>query len=130
MFIYKQNKLKPNLSNIELECKDENVDDILNRLNINKRKKIRKNRLNKHRLYKYNKELLSLLTQIFDMNNLRFATLNCKIDNLIESLKNDRNSFRQYMNIQGIDVHEEIVSPIEMPENISFNSNDILRYKE
>lgn len=130
MFIYKQNKLKPNISNIELECKDENVDDILNRLNINKRKKIRKNRLNKHRLYKYNKELLSLLTQIFDMNNLRFATLNCKIDNLIESLKNDRNSFRQYMNIQGIDVHEEIVSPIEMPENISFNSNDILRYKE
>jgi hypothetical protein len=116
-----------------VELKDENVDDILNRLNLDKKKKIRKNRLNRHRLYKYNKELLILLTQIHNMNNIRFATLNCKMDTLIESLKNDRQSFRQFMNIQGISVQEEIQeipSPVEIPENISFNSTDILRYRE
>ena len=104
MFLYKQNKLKPTISNFSLECHDENVEDILKKLTIDKKKKIRKNRLDRHRLFKYNKELLNLLTQIYNINNLKFATLNCKIDTLIDSLKNDRESFRQYMGIQGIAV--------------------------
>lgn len=127
MFLFKANKLTPNVP-IRLECLDENVDDILK--NIKNKKKIRKNRLNKHRLYKYNKEIFSLLIQVYNMNNIRFAALNAKIETILESIKNDRDSFRQYMDLKGIRVEEEILSPImefEVPQNISYDSMDILK---
>ncbi len=129
MFLFKANKLSPNVP-IRLECLDENVDDILKNINTKNKKKIRKNRLNKHRLYKYNKEIFSLLVQVYNMNNLRFAALNAKIETILDSIKNDRDSFRQYMDIKGIRVQEEILSPImefEIPQNISYDSMDILK---